>query len=552
MNKLRTTALGWLLIGASTAAPAATVLCSDSVDTASPVLSNGFGFNPSNTRNQASSINAGNVASLKLAYTHVADGFTEKKGAPSVTQQTVYFTEGRDLVAANRATGCEYWRYSGVKKSSLSGGNIMRNSAFYIPPIVPHPPVVVVGDFYGTVYGVNADTGKELWKGFLGTDASRHMITGSPQLAKGSLFVPVASKEVLLTVADLFTPCCYTHGMLHAIDPYSGKIKWTYHTATNITLNSKTGTRGPNGMSIWGTPMVDADNNAIVVGTGQNLSAPITTNSDAIVSLDMDTGKVKWVFQSTTNDSWNLGCLAPKGLDRHCSRGENNDFDFGAPPILTSLPEGGKAIIAGGKNGTVYSLNPQTGAVNWQTKLGVGGTLGGVHWGMAIDATRVYAAVTDLSLYKFNLALKDVFALTGVIGRSMAPSANAKPGIYALNLNDGSLVWEKHYKHDFQGKSYDSLFSAALSVSNDVLFAGNLNGEVKALRTSNGDELWSFNTAVPTTDVNGVSGHGGTIDSVGPVPAGTDLLVNSGYSSFGVANAWQAGDGNALFVFRLP
>jgi polyvinyl alcohol dehydrogenase (cytochrome) len=53
-------------------------------------------------------------------------------------------------------------------------------------------------------------------------------------------------------------------------------------------------------------------------------------------------------------------------------------------------------------------------------------------------------------------------------------------------------------------------------------------------------------------DVNGVSGNGGTIDSVGAVPAGSDLLVNSGYSTFGVANAWQAGAGNALFVFRLP
>jgi polyvinyl alcohol dehydrogenase (cytochrome) len=115
------------------------------------------------------------------------------------------------------------------------------------------------------------------------------------------------------------------------------------------------------------------------------------------------------------------------------------------------------------------------------------------------------------------------------------------------------VVWEKHLTHDYQGQTYATLFSAALSVTNDVLLAGSLNGEVKAFRTSNGEELWSYNTAVDVIDVNGVAGKGGTVDSVGPVPAGKDVFVNSGYASFGgTANAWQAGEGNALFVFRLP
>ncbi|MDO9003361.1 MAG: PQQ-binding-like beta-propeller repeat protein [Aquabacterium sp.] len=529
--------------------------CTDTINTSSALLSNGFAFNTANTRNQASSINSSNVASLTLAYTHVAEGTIEKKGAPAVTQQTVYFSEGRDIVAANRVGGCEYWRYSGLDKTTpFIGSNAIRSSSVYfLPGTLFRPAMVYGGDFYGNFYGVNAKTGALVWKAFVGTDAGRHFITGSPQAYNGTLFIPVATKEVITTVVDLLTACCFTHGLLQAVDPYTGKVKWTYHTSADAKYNPNTGTRGPNGMSLWGTPMIDAANGSIIIGTGQNLSLPATTNSDSIIALNINTGAVKWVYQSTAGDAWNAACQAPSGLDSHCSRPEGGDFDFGAPPILATLPNGSKAIIAGAKNGAVYSLNPKTGTLNWTRRLGAGGSLGGIHWGMAVDTKNVYAAVTDIWVNKIQrLSIADLLALQGAIGDNMGPVPNAKPGLYALDLSTGNLVWEKHLTHDYQGTPYATLFSAALSVTNDVLLAGSLNGEVKAFRTSNGEELWSYNTAVGVIDVNGVAGKGGTIDSVGAVPAGKDLFVNSGYGSFGGLNPWQAGEGNALFVFRLP
>jgi polyvinyl alcohol dehydrogenase (cytochrome) len=85
-----------------------------------------------------------------------------------------------------------------------------------------------------------------------------------------------------------------------------------------------------------------------------------------------------------------------------------------------------------------------------------------------------------------------------------------------------------------------------------VVFAGSLDGVMKAFRTSDGAELWSYLTAYKFTDVDGVAGNGGTIDSTPAVPGGTDLLVNSGFAEFGGTNKFQAGTGNALFTFRLP
>jgi len=55
-------ALGMLVLMGS--APARAAQCSDSIDTSSPVLSNGFAFNLSNTSNNASQINSTNVTNL--------------------------------------------------------------------------------------------------------------------------------------------------------------------------------------------------------------------------------------------------------------------------------------------------------------------------------------------------------------------------------------------------------------------------------------------------------------------------------------------------------
>ncbi|MDO9236705.1 MAG: PQQ-binding-like beta-propeller repeat protein [Aquabacterium sp.] len=532
----------------------ATTACADKIDTSSPILSNGFGFNGSNTRNQTSEINANNVATLTVAYTQVASDAKEKRGAPAVTQQTVYFSEGRDIVAANRATGCEYWRFTGLdlRNPFVGGGtNPIRSSIYYLPATTTQPAMVYGGDQFAHVYALNAATGKQVWERFMGTDPVHHGISGSPQIHNGTLFMPISTNEVFLTTLEFWKPCCSSHGMLQAVDAYTGKIKWTYHTTPPARFNFWTWFKGPNGVSLWGTPMIDAANNAVVVGSGQNFSHPTTNNSDALISLDLDTGKVKWIFQTTKNDAWNASCQAPKGLNFHCSLPEGKDHDIGAPPILVNLPNGEKAILAGAKNGAVYSVNPATGALNWVRRLGVGGSLGGIHWGMAVDSKNVYAAVTDLFVNKLT-RITGPGGIDGATSEAMKPVDNAHPGIYALDLMSGDLVWEKHIQHQYKGETYNSLFSSALSVTNDVLLAANLNGVLKALRTSDGQELWSFDTAIKVTDANGVVGNGGTVDSVGPVPAGKDVYLNSGYSTFGGTNPWQAGPGNALFVFRLP
>jgi polyvinyl alcohol dehydrogenase (cytochrome) len=349
--------------------------------------------------------------------------------------------------------------------------------------------------------------------------------------------------------------------MLQALDPYTGNIIWSYNTVPAATLDRAINRYGPNGMSIWSTPTVDPKRRSVYIGTGQNYTPPATANEDSIVALEMDSGRTKWVFQGSSGDVWNVSCQAPlKILRGNCLPAPpgGGDLDFGAPPILAHLSNGTDALLAGEKSGMLFSLDPDTGRANWSLRMGTGGRLGGIHWGMAIDADRVYAGVTDVTVDEtVILNARDTINFQDLAGDNMKQPANARPGIYAVDLMTGKIEWEQHPKHSYkdpvQGAlTVDSIYSAALSVTNDVVFAASLDGVVKAFHTTDGTELWSYDTTPKFTDGNGTSGNGGTIDSVGALPGGGDLLVNSGFSTFGGANRFQAGPGNAMLIFRLP
>ena len=524
--------------------------CNDVVDRTSPLLSNGFGFDLGNTRNQSSNLFAENVANLDLNFAHAAFSYPGKRGAPAVTEQAIFFSSGLDIVAMNRSTGCLYWSYRGeeVPPHLLLGPNIIRSSSIYlVNDDSEQPALVIAGDNKGILYAVNAETGQRVWQRFIGTDEKHHIVTGGFQYYDGALYVPVSSNEALISILEL-PVCCTSHGLLQKIDVYSGETIWTYHTTEEATLQPGGSHRGPNGTTVWSVPAIDPQRNSVYIGTGQNLTPPITKTSDAIIALNMDDGSERWSFQAYDDDAWNATCEIPfKALSKDCIQPAGYDFDFGAPPMLVKLENGSDAVIAGSKGGGVYSLNPDSGELNWYNQVGVGSALGGVHWGMAADEQRVYVPVADAFINSTSVATVIDSLLNGT---KVEPLTGGAPGIHALNLVSGDTEWSVSPQHLHEGGFYTSIFSAAISVTNDIIFAGSLDGHVLALNKADGQELWRYDSAQPFTDVAGITGHGGSIDSVGPIPAGDTLLLNSGYSNYGGIDAYQAGPGNGLLVFR--
>ena len=499
----------------------------------SPILSNGFGFDPRNTRNAASPITSENVSTLQVRYALGGDT-EEKRGAPAVTQDELFYYAGDDIVAVQRSSGCRLWS---TTLGDPASGQVDRPRSSSL--VLGERParggrLLYVGSMSGNVYALDAGSGATVWRTPISADP-QNFITGGMQLHDGRLYVPVSTQQVV-TAAIPALPCCESRGAVVALDALTGELRWTFDTVPE----------GSSGGSVWSAIAIDAPRNQLLAGVGQNLTAPATDLTDAIVAVDLETGQLNWSFQGTIGDSWNLSCLVDPPT--RCPMPEGPDFDFGAGAILADLPDGGgQVVIAGDKAGTVFSLDPATGRMNWSRQVGAGGSLGGIHWGLAVDATAVYATVSDLSGDK-TTRLPFRQALGGSQTRLVA---GATPGVYKLDLRTGEILWSVSRTHLFEGEVVPSAFSAAVSVTNDVVFAASLDGILLALRASDGAELWSFDTRVTLTAPDGSPVTGGTPDSVGAFAAGDTLLLNAGYTTFGGRTRFNAGPGNALFVFEL-
>ena len=84
-----------------------------------------------------------------------------------------------------------------------------------------------------------------------------------------------------------------------------------------------------------------------------------------------------------------------------------------------------------------------------------------------------------------------------------------------------------------------------MTSTNDIIVAAGMDGWMYILENSSGKLLWEFNTNVDFSDYTKIESYGGTIEGVGPVIAGNNILVNSGYQYGGNM------PGNVLLNFEL-
>ena len=117
--------------------------------------------------------------------------------------------------------------------------------------------------------------------------------------------------------------------------------------------------------------------------TGNGYSDPDIKTADAIVAIDMNTGKIRWSQQASPGHV-QLG-LRPARWRRKLPReSRTDDVDFGSSAVLLDVGGGKQVLVAGQKSGMVHAFDPdQNGKIVWQTRIGKGSTLGGVLWGIA-------------------------------------------------------------------------------------------------------------------------------------------------------------------------
>ncbi len=510
-------------------ASAAAAECAKEADVAA-FSSNGWGIDPLNRRFQPDSeINAANVATLELAWAFGLDDSSSPHSYPLVTDDTVFIgTESGNLYALERASGCTRWRFEADSniRTAIIQGTVKIDGE--------DRTLLFFGTFGARAYAVDAQTGEPVWEKLM--DPHRFStLTGTPAFHEGRLYVPVSAYEVIAAAAPVYG-CCDFRGSVAALDAATGEEIWRRYSVDQPA--QVTGTRwffidekGPSGAPVWQAPAVDAERGLLYFATGENYSDPATDTSDSVFAVNIADGTVRWHRQFTEGDAWNAACGAG-WLGVNCPEADGPDYDFGAPPILARTFSGQDILLAGQKSSMVYAMAPDTGELIWEQRVGRGGKLGGIHWGMAVQESLglLFVPVSDR-------------------GRAGPHEGDNEParGLHALNLHDGSVRWSVPELGNCDDR--DGCFpglSAAVLATEDLVIAGGLDGSLNAYAVESGERLWQTDTWQPYTAVNGVETHGGPLDVHGPLIVDDMLFITSGYQSFGQAA------GNAFLAFKLP
>jgi len=506
------------------------------------------GQNTDNTRTQKneSKISPATAAGLSPKWMLDTGPGGDVSATPTIEGNFVYFpTWNGKLIKADRATGNIVWErsiseYNGLPASGPFGaaGGVVRAS------IAISKDLLIFGDQGGRSFAganliaVNKNTGDLAWITQLDAHPAAFVTAAATVLDK-VVYVGVASNEELLAALPIDNmgtpyPCCSFRGSMAAVNAETGAVMWKTYMAPN----------GFSGNAVWGSaPAIDTNRKTVYIATGNNYSAPqsfldcvsaagddvdaqracIPADNyfDAVVALDMDTGAVKWANSMIPFDVWTVGCVPfLLGLDEivNCPEDEGPDYDFGQAPMIMKTKIGKKTIDligVGQKSGIFWALDPDTGAIVWQTTVDTGGLAGGLQWGSSFDGTRIYTSSAN------SLRLP-----TTLIDGSVTYS-----GLWsALDPITGDIIWQTANPAPFTPAG------GAASSANGVVFvcSQDAEGYMYALDGATGDFLWGYPS-------------GGSCNS-GAAIADGEVYWGSGYILFGPPNT-----GNTLFhAFKLP
>jgi polyvinyl alcohol dehydrogenase (cytochrome) len=454
---------------------------------------NGWGPTRENTHvvsREVAGLSADDLPKVTLKWAFGFPDATSAWAQPTVVGNRLFVgSQNGTVFALDADSGCIIWTFDarGGVRTSISVGD---GRAYF-------------ADQTGQAYALDAANGALVWSRTVESHPLTR-ITGSPTLFEGRLYVPTSSYEEAGKAPDY--PCCTFRGSVVALDAKNGREIWrTYviqETPRVLGRNARgIESLGPAGGAIWSAPTIDVKRRLIYTATGNTYSGTTQPATDAIVALDLATGRVVWTRQLHAEDVF--GCRVG---EPNCPERAGPDFDFGASPALVRLANGRDVLIVGQKSGIGYALDPDNqGAVQWEYRAGRGGALGGIEWGIAADAERAYFPVADVG--------------------SPQPG-----GLHAVSIATGERVWFAPPSPLLcrPGRGCTGAQSAAITVIAGAVLSGAFDGGLRAFSIADGTKLWEFDTNREFLTVNGVGAKGGSLNGPAPVVVNGTIYVSSG------------------------
>jgi outer membrane protein assembly factor BamB/cytochrome c5 len=439
--------------------------------------------NVQNTRNIKSEINVENVSTLKPAWQVNLNGagvFGIFAANPvfSPDNKTVYLQNlNNDVFAVNVESGEIEWEYDVPGSATNQEG--------------PNGVTYYEGNLYGetntAAFALSAETGEKVWETPNLAEVKGQGFNIQPQAYEGKLFLSTSGQ--------------LKGGIAYALDAKTGKVLWEFEETKEPKDKEAGGELGTGGA--WNSPAIGPEGEVFygIANPYRSIETAIKEPTELLynnntVSLDQETGKLNWNFQSkqAINDF--------------------HDWDMQVAPIYVEETKE-PMVIDAGKMGYVYSMNPKTGKMNWETPVGIHdghdldslhalegkfkkpklpykyypGLLGGVETDMAVAEGMAFVAVNDLP---------SVFKSYDEPIASQEPPSSGKGELVAVDLETGKIVWENKYPASAYGDA---------TYSEGVVYTTLFNGEIIAVEGKTGKELWKAQLPAGANSPVAVSGE---------------------------------------------
>ncbi|MFY7835734.1 MAG: methanol/ethanol family PQQ-dependent dehydrogenase [Novosphingobium sp.] len=495
-----------------------------------------------------------------------------QESQPLVYDGTIYVTGSYSrLFAFDARTGEKKWEYNARLPDGIMPCCDVVNRGAAI-----HGDKVIFATLDARLVALDRHTGKVLWNKKTGEYQAGYSATAAPLIVKDMVITGNSGGEFGIV------------GAVQARNVDTGELVWERPVIEGHvgTLNGQ-----PNGMTgklnaswtgdLWKTGggatwlggTYDPSTNTVFFGTGNpgpwnsHLRPGDNLYSASTLAIDVDTGVIKWHYQTTPHDGWDfdgvnefvpfdatikgkpmkLGAKADRNgyfyvLDRTNGKlmgahkfvmqttwANGIDLKTGRPNYVPENRPGAPDAAAKGKS--VFASPSFLGGKNWMPMA------------FSQDTGLFYVPSNDWGMDIWNepIAYKKGAAYLGA-GFTIKPIADDHIGaLRAMDPTTGKIVWEY--------KNKAPLWGGVLATRGNLVFTGTPEGFLKAFDAKTGAELWKFQTG------SGVVGSPITWEQDGE----QFVAVMSGWG--GAVPLWggevaktfkEISQGGMLWVFKLP
>jgi len=479
------------------------------------------------------------------------------------------------IYALDLKTGAKLWKYEHRLPDGIMPccDVVNRGAALY-------DNLVIFGTLDAQLVALDQNTGKVVWKEKIGDYAAGYSMTAAPLIAKGLLLTGNSGGEFGIV------------GRVEARNPRTGELVWTrpmveghmgykYGKDGKEIENGISGTTNKSwpgdlwktgGAATWLGGTYDASTGLAYFGTGNpspwnsHLRPGDNLYSSSTVALDVDTGQIKWSYQSTPHDGWDYD-----GVNEFVT------FDMDGKRFGGKADRNGFFYVVDAKNGKLQNAFPFVKKITWasgidlktgrpiynpegrpgdptkgedgkkgKTVFAAPGFLGAKNqMPMAYNPqTKLFYVPSNewgMDIWNEPISYKKGAAYLGA-GFTIKPNFDDYIGaMRAIDPKTGKIVWEV--------KNNAPLWGGVMTTAGGLVFYGTPEGFLKAVDAKTGKELWKFQTgsgvvAPPVTWQEGdtqyvavVSGWGGAV----PLWGG-EVAKKVNYLE----------QGGSVWVFKLP